>query len=275
MKIKAKILSLVVAFALLSAAITGLAFKTMADYDRIITDYIRASDNTFRGERLNRFLSAGAVEMRGVYLSTSRREELFQAQRVDDSVNMLSAFLDDWQKNIRPGELPEFAQVRIDCQNMIQSGRHLAKRVREQGLAAAIRYGNKDPSLPSSEAMQARIDSMVNRIGTEQKRSLDALEHFKSERQTQFILIAAIGILLLVLGSLWIVIDAIPHPIDRVRQSMIRMSQGEYNTALPTEAPSDTMGTEIGELWRALGVLKVHTLQAGRLAGPSPQSEQT
>ncbi len=274
MTIKAKILSLVAAFALLAVAITALGFKTMADYDRIIADYKHASDNAFRGERLNRYLNAGAVEMRGVYLSKSRAEELFQAQRVEDRVNTLSTFLDDWQKEIRPGELPEFAQVRTDCQDIIQGGHHLAKLVREQGLAAADSYGNKDKYRLFREAMQARIDGMVNRIGSDQQRSLEALERFKSERQTQFLIIASVGILLLVLGSLWIVLDSIASPLDRVRQSMISISEGEYDTPLPTEAQSGAMSTEIGQLWRALGILKAHAIEAERLSEEKLKSEQ-
>jgi methyl-accepting chemotaxis protein len=275
MTIKAKILSLVAAFTLLAIAITALGLKTMSDYDRIIAAYNHASENAFRGERLNRYLTAAVVDFRGIYMSKNQTEALNAADRVDASTAALATFLGNWRKQLHPGELPEFVQVNTMVLRLVDGGHMISNLTRTKSLAAADAWGNRDSNLVLREQMQAAIVAMVDRIESDQVRSRAALERFKSERQTQFLIMASTGILLLVLGSLWIVIDSIANPLDRVRQSMIRISKGEYDTDLPTTEQSDAMGTEIGELWRALGVLKAHAIEAERLLEEKLKEEQT
>ncbi|MFT4075982.1 MAG: hypothetical protein QM647_10680 [Asticcacaulis sp.] len=274
MTIKAKILSLVAAFAVLAIAITGLALKTMADYDRIIADYDHASENAFRGERLNRYLTTAAMEGRAVYAAKTPEAIRAAADQVDVRANLLTAFITDWAKELKPGELPEFTKVEPYVLDFATDGHTVARLARNEGLDSARAFGNHDIFRVHRENTQADIDAMVARINAQQARSHDAMDRFRSERQTQFLVMASIGILLLVLGSLWIVIDSITNPLDRVRQSMIRISKGEYDTALPTSEQSDAMGTEIGELWRALGVLKAHAIEAERLSDEKLKEEQ-
>ncbi|WP_052025332.1 HAMP domain-containing protein [Asticcacaulis sp. AC402] len=268
MTIKAKILCLVAAFALLAATITGLSLKTMSDYNRIIAEYRHNSENAFRGERLNRLIGASAIEMRGVYLSESRAEELFQADRVEQRVAALEAFLNDWQTHLRPGELPELTLVRTDVMKTVKGGRYLAKLTREQGLPAADAYGNKDKYRISREAMQGRIDTMVSDLDAKLAVSQAELQKFQENRQSQFLLMAVSGILMLLGGSLWIAIDAIATPLARVRESMVRISEGAYDT----EIPSQSRG-EIGELWTALGILKDRAAEADRLSREQLEEE--
>ena len=71
MTIKAKILCLVGAFALLAMVITGLGLNTMTDYNRVIEDYRHASDNAMRGERLNRYMMQAALDGHGIYSADS------------------------------------------------------------------------------------------------------------------------------------------------------------------------------------------------------------
>ena len=254
MTIRAKILSLVAAFALLMIAITALGIKTMADYDRIIADYNHAADNAFRGERLNSYLSAGALEMRGLYLAQNETEARFQADLIEQRVTRLEAFLTDWQKKLAPGELPELVQVRHDCQMVILGGHYMAQVVRAHGLAAAGAYADTNRYRLAREAMQLRIDDMVTRIATTQARSQQALERFKSERLTQFLIMAAGGVLLLLLGSMWVVIDLLANP-PAYRQT-VRPSDNAPDAALPE---FEALDGRVGELWRVLGVLKSST----------------
>ncbi len=259
MTIRAKILSLVAAFAMLAMAITGLGIKTMADYDRIIADYNHTADNAFRGERLNGYLSAGALEMRGLYLARNEAEARFQANLIDNRVSRLEAFLNDWQKTLTPGELPELVQVRRDCQVVIIGGRYMAHVVRENGLAAAGAYADTNKYRLARESMQVRIDNMVARISAAQAQSHRALERFKSERLTQFLIMAAGGVLLLLLGSMWVVIDLLA-----AQPRHAPLPARPETEAADSEAFSKLDG-EIGELWRVLGLLKSGTGKAAPL----------
>lgn len=275
MTIKAKILSLVVAFAMLAAAITGLGLKTMADYDQIIADYNHASENAFRGERLNRLVTALALEFRGIYMSKSEIEARAAADRVDKRADQLAAFLTGWRTQLKPGELPEFGGVDTKIQRLIMGGHKVADVTRSQSLKAADTFGNQPKYVVFREEMQASLNAMVERIEADQMQSRAALEQFKTERQNQFLMIAILGILMVLAGSVWIIVSSIAAPLNRVRQSIINISEGAYDTPIPTGEQTKAMGSEIGELWRALGVLKAHAVEVDRLSQEKLKEEQS
>lgn len=269
MTIKAKILCLVGAFALLAIVITGMGLNTMADYNRVIEDYRHTSDNVVRGERLNRYLMQAALDGHGIYSADSPHMEQWAANRVDLTANMLADFVNDWNAHLKPGELADFPAVRAYVLDMARDGHALAKIAREKGLAAANAYGDHPEYRASREQIQARIDTMIAGIDARQTQSQNALSRFESERTQQFLLTAAIGIFVLLIASLWIAVRAIAAPLSEVRRSMVKISEGQYETPIP---PSPR-GNEIGELWGALDILKTHAIEAERLARERLEAE--
>jgi HAMP domain-containing protein len=101
---------------------------------------------------------------------------------------------------------------------------------------------------------------MVSGLDAKLAASQAELKRFEEKREFQFLMTAASGILILLGGSLWIAIDAIASPLAQVRQSMVRISEGAYDTEIPAARG------EIGELWTALGILKDRAAEAERLS---------
>ncbi len=269
MTIKAKIFGLVGAFAVLAAAITGLGLRTMSDYNRIIEDYRHASDNAFRAERLNRYVTAAALEMRGIYMARGQADALGAADKAEQRGAQLKAFLDDWKRQLRPGELPQFDAVYKNAGDLATGGRFIAKYTREHGADAAYAVGNTHQHVAFRERMQADIDAMAARITQDQKDSQSALIAFERVRAGQFLGVAGIGILLLLAASLLIAIRSIAEPLGEVRRSMVKISEGLYETPIP-EGHKDG---EIAELWGALDILKAHAIEAERLSREQLEAE--
>jgi methyl-accepting chemotaxis protein len=269
MTIKAKILCLVGAFALLAAAITGLGLQTMSDYNRIIETYRHASDNAFRAERLNHYVTAAALEMRGIYMSRTPADALAAADKAEKQGTVLKAFLDDWKHQIKPGELPQFDAVYTDAGNLASGGRFIAQYTRQHGVDAAYAIGNTPQHLVFRERMQAQIAAMVARINNDQAASQAALTRFEQVRAGQFLAVAGVGILLLLAASLWIAIRAIAEPLGEVRRSMVKISEGQYQTPIP----GGHKDGEIAELWGALDILKTHAIEAERLSRERLEAE--
>ncbi len=261
MTIKAKILCLVAAFAVLASAITALSLNTMSDYKRAIAGYRHASQNAFNGERLNRYLSATALEMRGIYMARTEAEARAAAGKTDASADQLSAFIYHWHKQITPGELPQFAGVEAKVLNLAGGAHFIARYARDNGHMAANSVGNIAKHRLFREQMQADIDAMVDEIEARQALSTAELAHFETRRQQQFMLIATAGILLLLAGSMWMAVDSIANPLSQVRRSMVRVSEGDYDTPIPAGG----LTGEIGELWGALDILKARAIEAERL----------
>jgi HAMP domain-containing protein len=269
MSIKAKILALVLASALLACAITGMALSSMSEYKTRMDEYRHASQTVFNGEHLNRLVLAAAVEMRGIYMVKTRAEVLDAADRVVVRSKALEAFLNDWQARLKPGELPEFAQVKKDCLGIVRGGFKVAQIAREQSQAAADAMGNKPQHSRDREAKQARIDAMVARIDKDMKAKQQALEIYQQNRVRDFGLLAGAGIIGLLVASLWVALSSITGPLNRVRNSIIRISEGAYDTLVPAETKDD----EIGQIWGAVAILKDRAAEADRLTREKLESE--
>ncbi len=269
MTIKAKIFGLVGAFAVLAMVITGLGLQTMHDYNRIIETYQRASDNVIRAERLNHYMVQAALDGHGVYSADSDAMARWSADRVDATADKLTTFVNDWNTQLRPGDLPDFPAVRAYVLSMASDGHTLARMTRDQGQAAAKAYGDHPGNRNSRETMQGRIDAMAARIATQQTDSRTALARFEAVRATQFLAVAGVGIALLLAASLWIAIRAIAEPLGEVRRSMVRISEGQYETPIPAGHKDG----EIAELWGALDILKTHAIEAERLSREQLEAE--
>jgi len=269
MTIKAKILGLVGAFAVLAAAITGLGLQTMSDYNRIIDNYRRASDTMVHAERLNRYMEQAGQNGLAIYSADSDAMAQWPAYRIDAIADKLTAFVDDWNARLLPGELPDFPAVRDYVLSLAHDGHALARLTRDQGLAAANAYGRRSLDSARRASMQRRIDAMVEGITTREAQSRIALSHFEKVRAGQFFTVAGVGILTLLVASLWVAVHSIAEPLGAVRRSMVRISEGQYETPIP----GGHKDGKIAELWGALDILKTHAIEAERLSRERLEAE--
>jgi len=261
MTIKAKILVLVAAFAVMASAITGLSLATMSDYNRTIDAYRHDSELVFHTERLNRDVTALAVEMRNIYVARDESHALLAADTVDESAVRLQTQLDLVASMLKPGELPQFAPIRKKIRIMVDAGHIVSNYVREHGRDAAFALGNTDEHREFREHLQEEVDSLVADLSSRLIQSQSALTRFETTRQMQFLLIAGSGILLLLGASLWIAVVSIGRPLGAVRDAIVSVSEGAYDTPIPEHSEKDA----IGRVWTALGILRDRAAEADRL----------
>ena len=265
MTIKAKILALVAAFALMAAGISALGLVTIADYDRVIADYSRANDDAFRAEHLSRVLSEVVIHIRTVYRTEpgpqlDRRIEALKANLAD-----ADAVLADWKAHLRPGEVPQFTRVQRDTQGMLGFARHLIDVARTDGPAAAEKQGFTDAAITWREGFQDRLDEVVADFHHKLQVKHDQLQAYQARRITEFLAIAASGTILLLLASLWVAIRSIANPIKHVTGSIIRISEGAYDTVIPEQAGDPGKADEISRLWAAIAILKDRSVELKRI----------
>lgn len=261
MTIKAKILSLVAAFAVMATAITGLSLMTMAHYDRVIADYTRASNNAFRAEQLNLFLSKGVIAVRNVYIAKTPEQLEARITAMNARMSEVDGLLKAWKADLKPGEIPQFAAIEKDARIVIDFTEKVAEVARTRSPREAERLGATDEALAWREAFQGRLDAMVSGIKTALTDRQARLEAYQIQRSRDFVVIAGSGIVLVLLASLWVAIRSIANPINRVTQSIMRLSEGAYDTAIPAARGQD----EISKLWAALSILKAHAIEAKKI----------
>ncbi len=269
MTIKMRIILLVGCFAVMASAITGLGIVTINDYNRILRDISIAHDNAYRGEHLNRLVTAVVMESRGVYMSKDTTEAKKYADGVDKNLDDIQKLLGDWQGSIQPGQLPEFDAVKAKAAEFVGFRRELARLGRDVSPEAANEQGNNDANRNNRKAFQQNIDAMVADIHGKLDATNVRLEAFKTQRIWQFVLIAAAGVIALLCASLWVAFRQISKPLQHVTDSVVRIAEGAYDTAIP-----DTRGRdEIASLWRSIRTLRDQAVEAESLKAHQREEE--
>ncbi len=269
MTIKFRILALVGCFALMASLITGLGLITIHDYNAMLRDSRAANENAYRGEHLNRLVTAAVMDSRGIYMSKDTEEAKKYADGVDKSLNDISTLLKDWKADLPAGSLPEFAPVEEKAQEFVTFRRELARLGRDVSPADANTQGNNDANRANRKALQKNIDAMVEHIRANLTASQTAIESYKAKREIQFLLIAAGGILALVAASLWIAIRQISRPLQHVAANVTRISEGAYDTEIPQSTGKD----EVSSLWRSIRTLRDRALEGETLKAHQQEEE--
>ena len=269
MTIKARILALVACFALMAAAVTGLGLMTINDYNHMLQSADKAHDNAYRGEHLNRLVTGVVMDSRGVYMAADTAEASKFSDAVDKQLKEMKALLTDWKASLAPGELPEFAGVEAKAQEFITFRSELARLGRDVSPAAANEQGNNEANRSNRKAFQANIDAMVKHIQTNLDASRADMVKYKQTRVWQFLLIAATGIIALIAASLWVAIKSISRPLHHVTDSVMRISEGAYDTAVPEAKGRD----EIASLWRSIRTLRDRAAEGETLKAHQQEEE--
>lgn len=270
MTIKSRILMLVGCFALLAAAVTGLGLVTIQDYNRILRDVSEAHENAYRGEHLNRLVTAAVMESRGVYMSKDVGEAGKYADGVDKNLDKIQALLTEWQPAIRPGQLPEFDGVKARADEFVGFRRELARLGRDVSPEAANIQGNNEANRSNRKAFQENIDAMVAHIHKNLETTQAELKAYKEKRIWQFLLIAVSGILAVLGASLWVAFRQISRPLQHVTSNVMRIAEGAYDTEIPDARGKD----EISSLWRSIKTLRDHALEAETLKAHQREEEE-
>ena len=265
MTIKAKILALVAAFALMAAAISALGLATISDYERVIADYSRANDDAFRAEHLSRVLSESVIRIRNIYASAPGPQLDQRSRGLEANLADTQAVLADWKAHLQPGEVPQFNQVQKDTQRVIGFARAMIVVAHTEGPAAAQKKGLTDGAINWREGFQDRLDAMVTDFHHKLLVKQDQLKAYQARRVTEFVAIAATGTLLLLLASLWVAIRSIANPIRTITGSIIRISEGAYDTVIPENAIDPGKTDEISRLWAAIAILKDRSVELKRI----------
>ncbi len=265
MTIKARILTLVVLFALVAAAISALGLETISDYNRVIDDYTRASDDALRGERLNLLISQTIIELRNVYVAATPADRDGRIAQMNARIDETTALLRDWQAARPAGEIADLGLIAATAHNTDTYCQKIVEVARTQGVATAERMGLDPHAILSREAFQARLDTMVAGIQQKLRDRRAAVDAFQARRATDFLIAAVAGTALLLLVSLWIAIRSIANPLTTITGSIIRISEGSYDTVIPEHAGHPAKTDEISRLWSAIAILRDRSVELKRL----------
>ncbi len=264
MTIKARILILVAAFAVMAATISALGLKTMADCNQVIDDYTRTSTDAFRAQRLNTLIADTTIEMRNVYISHTPQDLDRVTAAMNARIDETTALMNDWKAQVKPGEVPYFDMMVMGTKSVGAYGRKVLQIARTQGIPAAEQFGINPTSIAGREHFQAVLDKVADDFQAKLVQSQARMKTYRAARFSEFLIVAGSGTLFLLLASLWIAIRTIANPIKTITGSIIRISEGAYDTAIP-DNNTKTARDEISRLWAAIGILRDRSAELKRI----------
>lgn len=152
MKIRGKINLIVGIMSLLAIAITGMSLLIVSEYNQRLGEYQNASDRAFKGERLNRLVTAVVMEARGIYAAPTVEKAKPFAEGILKNLDKIDALLTEWRPLVPADVLPAF-------DTLVERAEEF-KTFEARRLASARRLRRK---LPTSRATTKRTGPTARR----------------------------------------------------------------------------------------------------------------
>jgi signal transduction histidine kinase len=214
LSLRARILTLVAGFVVMALAIMLFGLATLADYDRMMTDYGRAYENAYMGERLNHLMTSSLMESRGLYLSNAPAEDQAYIRNIEDDLAQTDAILEQWraEKVATPDIGFDRLAARVHAFVQVRYGiLRVTRQSKTAGRALGLAYK------PQRQALQADIDRMVQQTRQTLAAARARGEAYRRQRTVTFVVATLIWIGVTTLLTLWVVSHFITREIARIR----------------------------------------------------------
>ena len=258
--IKARLYAIIGLLGLLP--VLGAAFALYAivnsTHDNAALD--RASSGTIHLERINRLVYAAVMESRGIYMSPDwATAEPFATNLMKD-LSSLRETAQAWQAEAIESQRANIDELAIRIKEFVRFRTDLVRLAKEESTAAARAFGDNDANRKIRSALN---DSLITLTRAYELESAQVRAKVEAD-QYWFVIILSVlaGIAFLALcGGIALVRTGLLLPLSRVRQSMLRLAQGD----LETEIDARRRAVEIAEMEQAIGVFRAGLVERSQL----------
>ena len=261
MKIGVKINLLVGLMSLVACAIAGLSFFAVTEYHDKQSAYANIADRVYKGERLNRLVTAVVMDARGMYAAKDVSSAKPFGEGVTKSLADMDKLVADWAAVIPATQKAQFDKLTAGFTEFKAFRTETVRLGATEGPQAANVQGNNDANRANRKAYQAEIDKVV-------ASDLADLDTLSAEMISFGNLIFYSVLLVAILGvggglgfGLYLGRSQISGPILKLTSSMGRLAHGDYDAAVPFSGRKD----EIGDMAEAVEVFKNNGLEVARM----------
>ncbi|UDU19807.1 methyl-accepting chemotaxis protein [Sinorhizobium meliloti] len=261
MKIRGKINLIVGIMSLLAIAITGMSLLIVSEYNQRLGEYQNASDRAFKGERLNRLVTAVVMEARGIYAAPTVEKAKPFAEGILKNLDKIDALLTEWRPLVPPDVLPAFDTLVERAEEFKTFRSETARLGTQVAPKAANEQGNNEANRANRKAFQAEIDVVVD----ENLASLQTITADLADYKRSIVLIvlatAALGMLAGIGAAFYIATNHLSRPILDLTGKMKLLAGGDLSVDVPFAGRKD----EIGDMAAAVEVFKQNSLAVREL----------
>jgi methyl-accepting chemotaxis protein len=260
-KIGVKINLLVGLMSLVACAIAGLSVFAVTEYHDKQSAYANIADRVYKGERLNRLVTAVVMDARGMYAAKDVASAKPFGEGVTKSLADMEKLVADWAAVVPAAQRAQFDQLTAGFKEFKAFRTETARLGATEGPQAANVQGNNDANRANRKAYQAEIDKIV-------ASDLADLDVLSAEMTSFGNLIFSSVLLVAILGvggglgfGLYLGRSQISVPILKLTSSMGRLAHGDYDAAVPFSGRKD----EIGDMAAAVEVFKKNGQEVARM----------
>ncbi|MQW88624.1 methyl-accepting chemotaxis protein [Sinorhizobium saheli] len=261
MRIRGKIYLIVGIMSVLAIAITGMSLLIVSRYNDKLDQFQNASERAFKGERLNRLVTAVVMESRGIYAAATIEKATPFAEGIDKNLAKIEALLKDWRPLVPADRLSSFDAVARRAEEFKMFRTETARLGREVSPQAANEQGNNEANRANRKAFQAEIDVVVD--ADIQSLEVITAEIAAFERSVVLILlgIAGIGMTTGIGAAFYIGTNQLSRPIVDLTCRMKQLAGGDLSVDVPFAGRRD----EIGDMAAAVEIFKENGLAVREL----------
>jgi methyl-accepting chemotaxis protein len=260
-KIRAKITLLVGMMSLVACVIGGISLFAVQQYHGLSQDYARVADRAYKGERLNRLVTAVVMDARGIYAA----KDVTAAKQFSDgllkSLDEIDKLIAEWKPQVPASQKEGFEKLVARFQEFKTFRSETARLSQTDGPQAANLQGNNEGNRANRKAYQAEIDSVVKFDQAELASLTTKMDAFGD-----FVFYSVLAATLLgVAGGLAFGLNLgrrqISQPILELTSSMKLLADGDYGADVPFAGRKD----ELGDMAAAVEVFKNNGLEVARM----------
>ncbi len=215
MSLRARILTLVAGFIIMTVVVMLFGLSTISDYNRMMAGYGQASENAYRGERLNYLISSAVMESRGIYNARTHADIELYAGRLDRDLDRLEAEMTQWRHDGIAGPGLDLGSLEVKTSAFVEVRRSLSRAARTESARAAERIG--DNTRQARMQFQADIERVVTQTRAEMLEERARADTYRNERILSFILVTLAWIAVTAGLSVWLVSHFITRELSRAQ----------------------------------------------------------
>ncbi len=246
-------INLLVAFTCLMAAlVSALSLYALSEYRSKAQAYETAATRAYKGERLNRLVTAVVMEARGIYAAKTAQDTVKFGDGLTKNLADMRVLVAEWQALIPPSQRAAFEKLAEQAKSFETFRKETVRLGAEQGPPAANAQGNNEENRANRKAFQAAIDAIVDEDKAELVAVTQSLNAFSAAIVQIVLAVTGLAILFGASAGLYVANRHISAPLRRITTSMEEVAHGRYDADIPHTDRRD----EIGAMAAAVAIFR-------------------
>ncbi|NSX84278.1 methyl-accepting chemotaxis protein [Agrobacterium tumefaciens] len=261
MRIRGRINLLVGLMSLVACTIGGLSIYAINEFRVRSHHFEETAERAYKGEALNRLVTAVVMEARGVYAAADVAAATPFADGMVKNLDAMEKLIASWAPLVPAEQQTSFDKLVGRSKEFRTFRLETVRLAKENGPQAASQQGNNEANRANRKAYQAEIDGVVKNDLAELEVVKAGVDSFSTAIFWVIVAVTVAGVGAGAAFGLYIGTRQLSAPIRRVSQVMNAVADGNLDADVPYLGRND----EIGEMAAAVEVFKKNGSEVRRM----------